>query len=82
MLLYIIVCGCIGCGFEVELVECYMKCVIWVQKILEFFDIGGCVFVVFVGSCIVLFDEGGEQMLLFEFVKLLEKWCDGGVCEV
>lgn len=79
---YIVVCGCIGCGFEVDFVVCYEKWIVWLFVVIELFEIGGCVVDVFMFVKIVVFDEGGEVLILVVFVRLFEGWCDSGVCEV
>jgi 23S rRNA (pseudouridine1915-N3)-methyltransferase len=82
MLLHIIARGKIGRSPESELVERYMKRVVWPHRITEMPDVGGRVpppsatpFVT------VMLDEKGKQLGSTTFAQRLGDWRDNGIRE-
>jgi 23S rRNA (pseudouridine1915-N3)-methyltransferase len=78
VLLHIIATGRIGRGPEAELVERYLKRIVWPVKITELSERGGKAPPPAAGSVTVLLDEKGEALGSVEFARKLEAWRDGG----
>ena len=78
MLLHIIARGKIGRSPEAELVDRYLKRIVWPVKLTELPDRGGTVPQPPANSITVAFDERGKGLTSSEFARLLEGWRDGG----
>lgn len=81
MRLHIIARGKIGRSPEAELVDRYLKRIIWPTKHSELPDIGGTLPASDTPCKTIILDEKGEQMGSLELAKLLERWRDDGVRE-
>lgn len=81
MLLHIVARGKIGRGPEAELVDRYLKRIVWPTKITELPDVGGRVPPVEGHVRTVMLDEKGEQMGSVAFAERLGRWRDEGVRE-
>lgn len=81
MRLHIIARGKIGRSPESELVERYLKRIIWPTKVTELPDTGGSLPVPLTPAREVLLDERGRQLSSEEFAALLARWRDDGVRE-
>lgn len=81
MRLHIVARGKIGRSPEAELVERYLKRIVWPTKITELPDKGGATPPVERNSRTVLLDEKGEQFSSMQLAELLERWRDDGVAE-
>jgi 23S rRNA (pseudouridine1915-N3)-methyltransferase len=77
MLLHIIARGKIGRGAEAELVDRYLKRIIWPVKVTELPDRGGRLPAA-AGAITVLLDEQGETLSSIELARRLERYRDGG----
>ncbi len=82
MLLHIVARGKIGRSPEAELVDRYVKRIVWPIKITELPDRGGKVPEVVPGSVTVLLDERGEAISSAELARKLDSWRDAGKREV
>ena len=82
MLLHIIARGKIGRSPEAELVERYLKRIVWPTKVTELPDRGGTVPSAPQGSVTVLLDERGSALSSMQIARKLESWRDGGKREV
>ena len=81
MRLHIIARGKIGRCPESELVDRYLKRIIWPTKITELPDRGGTMPAAERNSRTILFDEKGEQLSSAQIAELLGRWRDDGVSE-
>jgi len=81
MRLHLIVRGKIGRSPEGELVERYLKRIVWPVKVTELPDSGGVIPPPLTPSREVLLDERGRQLTSAEFAALLGRWRDDGVRE-
>jgi 23S rRNA (pseudouridine1915-N3)-methyltransferase len=78
MLLHIVARGKIGRSPEAELVERYLKRIIWPTKVTELADKGGVVPAP-VGSCVtIILDERGAPLSSMELAHKLQGWRDTG----
>ena len=78
MLLHIIARGKIGRSSEAELVERYLRRIIWPTKLTELPDRGGTVPSPAPNSVTIALDERGEAIGSMALAKKLEGWRDGG----
>ena len=78
MLLHIIARGKIGRSSEAELVERYLRRIIWPTKLTELPDLGGTVPSPAPNSVTIALDERGEAIGSMALAKKLEGWRDGG----
>jgi 23S rRNA (pseudouridine1915-N3)-methyltransferase len=78
VLLHIIARGKIGRSPEAELVERYLKRIVWPTKVTELPDRGGKTPVLAPGSITILLDERGPALSSTELATKLEVWRDGG----
>ncbi len=74
--------GRIGRGPEADLVERYLKRVVWPTKVSELPDVGGRIPEVAPGTRMVVLDETGRDLPSREFAAILGRWRDDGVREV
>ena len=77
MLLHIIARGKIGRGAEAELVDRYLKRIVWPVKVTELADRGGRLPAA-ADAVNVLLDEKGEMLSSVELARRLEQYRDGG----
>ncbi len=80
--LHIIARGRIGRGAEADLIDRYVKRIIWPFQITELPDVGGKPPTFVPQSKVIALDEGGEQMGSLDLAKLMEAWRDSGVREL
>jgi 23S rRNA (pseudouridine1915-N3)-methyltransferase len=82
MLLHIVARGKIGRSPEAELVDRYMKRVVWPTRITEMPDTGGKL-PPFTASphVTVMLDEKGQQLPSIDFAHRLAQWRDNGIRE-
>ena len=78
MLLHIVARGKIGRSPEAELVDRYMKRIVWPTRITELPESGGKVPASADNSVTVLLDEKGEQLGSLDFARRLAAWRDEG----
>lgn len=78
MLLHIVARGKIGRSPEAELVERYLKRIIWPTKLTELPERGGKVPEPLTGSVNIVLDERGETWSSTKLARKLEAWRDGG----
>lgn len=79
MLLHIVARGRIGRGPEAELVDRYLKRIVWPTRITELPESGGKPPPPSLdGGVTILLDEKGEQLGSVAFARKLEQWRDGG----
>lgn len=78
MLLHIVARGKIGRSPEAELVERYLKRIIWPTKLTELPDRGGTVPALPPNSITIALDERGGAFSSVDLAKKLEAWRDGG----
>lgn len=78
MQLHIIARGKIGRSPEAELVDRYLKRVLWPTKVTEVSDRGGSIPAPPPASVTILLDERGDLLSSVEFARRLEGWRDGG----
>jgi len=78
VLLHIIARGKIGRSSEAELVERYLRRIIWPTKLTELPDRGGTVPSPAPNSVTIALDERGEAIGSMALAKKLEGWRDGG----
>ena len=83
MLLHIIARGKIGRSAEAELVDRYLKRIIWPTRVSELPDRGGTVPAPSVSPVrTVALDERGKSLPSSDFAAILSRWRDDGVREV
>jgi 23S rRNA (pseudouridine1915-N3)-methyltransferase len=78
LLLHIVARGKIGRSPEAELVERYLKRIVWPTKVTELPDRGGAIPPLPSSSVTVVLDERGEACSSTQLAKRLEGWRDGG----
>lgn len=82
MLLHIIARGKIGRSSEADLVDRYLRRVVWPTRVTELPDTGGKMPAVTASPHVtVMLDEKGQQLSSMELAERLGKWRDGGVRE-
>ncbi|WP_298090645.1 23S rRNA (pseudouridine(1915)-N(3))-methyltransferase RlmH [uncultured Sphingomonas sp.] len=81
MLLHIVARGRIGRSPEAELVDRYLKRIVWPTRVTELPDTGGRVPVREGQSRLILLDEKGENLPSMTFAERLGRWRDDGVRE-
>lgn len=81
MLLHIVARGRIGRSPEAELVDRYLKRIVWPTKVSELPDTGGKIPLVGEQTKRILLDEKGETLSSTQFAQKLERWRDDGVRE-
>ncbi len=82
MLLHIVARGRIGRSPEAELVDRYMKRIIWPTRISELPDRGGKEPAPSQTPCVtVMLDETGQQLTSMAFAEKLGRWRDDGMRE-
>ena len=81
MLLHIVARGRIGRSPEAELVDRYVKRLVWPVKLTELPDTGGKLPPIEGQTKLVLLDETGEVMPSMAFAARLDRWRDDGVRE-
>ncbi|MEG3167762.1 23S rRNA (pseudouridine(1915)-N(3))-methyltransferase RlmH [Sphingomonas sp. LB3N6] len=81
MLLHIVARGRIGRLPEADLVDRYLKRIVWPTKVSELPDIGGKIPLVGEQTKRILLDEKGETLSSTQFAQKLERWRDDGVRE-
>ena len=82
MLLHIVARGKIGRSPEAELVDRYLKRIVWPARITELPDRGGSLPELPRNSVSILLDERGTALSSMELARKLEGWRDGGKREV
>jgi 23S rRNA (pseudouridine1915-N3)-methyltransferase len=78
VLLHIIARGKISRSPEADLVDRYLKRILWPTKVTELPDRGGRLPERPLNSVEVVLDERGTALTSAELAKVLEKWRDGG----
>ena len=78
MLLHIVARGKIGRSPEADLVDRYLKRIVWPTKVTELPDRGGNAPPVPSNSVTIALDECGEALSSIALAKRLESWRDGG----
>ena len=78
MLLHIVARGKIGRSPEADLVERYLKRIVWPTRITELPDRGGKVPELPPSSVSIVLDERGKALPSLDLAKKLEAWRDGG----
>ena len=78
MLLHIVARGKIGRSPEADLVERYLKRIVWPTKVTELPDRGGKVPDAPANSVTIVLDEHGLPLSSVELAKRMEAWRDGG----
>jgi 23S rRNA (pseudouridine1915-N3)-methyltransferase len=78
VLLHIVARGKIGRSPEAELVERYLKRIIWPTKVTELPERGGNVPALPANSVLIVLDERGSALSSIELARRLEAWRDGG----
>ena len=81
MLLHIVARGRIGRSPEADLVDRYLKRIVWPTKVSELPDTGGKIPLVVEHTKRILLDEKGETLSSTQFALKLERWRDDGVRE-
>ncbi len=81
MLLHIVARGRIGRSPEADLVDRYLKRIVWPTRVSELPDIGGKIPIVGEQTKRILLDEKGETLSSTQFAHKLERWRDDGVRE-
>ncbi len=74
--------GRIGRSPEAELVDRYLKRIVWPTRVTELPDTGGKLPAVESQTIRVLLDEKGEVLGSVDFARRLERWRDTGTREV
>ncbi len=82
MLLHIVARGKIGRGPEAELVERYLRRIVWPVTVTELPESGGRIPAAPDQAVTVLLDEKGEQLGSLAFAEKLGRWRDEGRREV
>nr|WP_302675663.1 23S rRNA (pseudouridine(1915)-N(3))-methyltransferase RlmH [Sphingomonas faeni] len=80
-MLHIVARGRIGRSSEAELVDRYLKRIVWPTKVSELPDVGGKIPLVGEQTKRILLDEKGETLSSTQFAHKLERWRDDGVRE-
>jgi 23S rRNA (pseudouridine1915-N3)-methyltransferase len=78
LLLHIIARGKIGRSPEAELVDRYLKRIVWPTRLTELPDRGGTVPPVPANAVTILLDERGETLTSMALARQLERWRDDG----
>lgn len=78
MLLHIVARGKVGRSPEADLVERYLKRIVWPTKVTELAERGGKAPEPAAGAVTIVLDERGEALSSVQFAKALERWRDGG----
>jgi 23S rRNA (pseudouridine1915-N3)-methyltransferase len=78
VLLHIVARGKIGRSPEADLVDRYLRRIVWPTKVTELPDKGGKVPQPQAGVVSVVLDERGKSLSSFAFAKMLEAWRDSG----
>lgn len=78
MLLHIVARGKIGRSPEGELVDRYLKRIVWPTKLTELPETGGKLPPPADHMVTILLDEKGEQLGSLAFARRLEQWRDNG----
>ena len=78
MLLHIIARRKIGRSAEADLVDRYLKRIMWPTKLTELADRGGRLPERPPNSLEIVLDERGEALTSVELARMLEKWRDAG----
>jgi 23S rRNA (pseudouridine1915-N3)-methyltransferase len=78
VLLHIVARGKIGRSPEADLVERYLKRIVWPTKVTELPERGGKTPDAGPGAVTVVLDERGEALSSMQLAKTLERWRDGG----
>jgi 23S rRNA (pseudouridine1915-N3)-methyltransferase len=78
VLLHIVARGKIGRSPEAELVDRYLKRIVWPVKLTELPDKGGNVPPLPASGVTIVLDERGQAISSMELAKKLEAWRDGG----
>ena len=81
MLLHIVARGRIGRSPEADLVDRYLKRIVWPIKVSELPDTGGKIPLIGEQTKRILLDEKGETLSSTQFAQKLERWRDDGVRE-
>ncbi len=74
--------GRIGRSPEAELVDRYLKRIVWPTRVTELPDTGGKLPALETQTIRVLLDEKGEVLGSIDFARRLERWRDSGTREV
>ncbi len=74
--------GRIGRSPEAELVDRYLKRIVWPTRVTELPDTGGKLPTLETQTIRVLLDEKGEVLGSIDFARRLERWRDNGTREV
>jgi 23S rRNA (pseudouridine1915-N3)-methyltransferase len=82
VLLHIVARGKIGRSPEAELVERYLKRIVWPTKVTELPDRGGKMPELAPSSVVVALDERGKALPSSELANRLETWRDCGKREI
>ena len=82
MLIHIVARGKIGRSPEADLVERYLKRVVWPTKVTELPDIGGKLPAIEPNTRIVMLDESGESPGSVKLAARIEGWREDGVREL
>ncbi len=78
MLLHIVARGKIGRSPEADLVDRYLKRIIWPTRVTELPDRGGRMPATEPGTVLIAMDERGEQLASTAFAERLGRWRDDG----
>jgi 23S rRNA (pseudouridine1915-N3)-methyltransferase len=81
LLLHILARGKIGRAPEADLVERYLKRILWPTKVTELPERGGKPPLPAPQCVTVLLDEKGEQLASLALARQLEVWRDSGISE-
>lgn len=76
--MHIIARGRIGRSPEAELVDRYLKRIVWPTKLTELPERGGRMIEPSSDAVTIVLDERGKALSSMEFAKKLERWRDGG----
>ncbi|KIU26629.1 50S rRNA methyltransferase [Sphingomonas melonis] len=82
MLLHIVARGKIGRSPEAELVDRYLKRIVWPTRVTELPDTGGKVPAMEPQTVRVMLDEKGEVLGSLDFARRIERWRDSGTREL
>jgi 23S rRNA (pseudouridine1915-N3)-methyltransferase len=78
VLLHIVARGKIGRSPEADLVDRYLKRIVWPTRVTELPDRGGKIPEAAAGGVTIVLDERGEALSSTDLAKRLERWRDGG----